>query len=209
MFSELDVVISVQEIHKAVKELKLCKSGGPDLFLNDFFKFGSNVYISYMQKLFNVILDTGYFPASWVEGFIVPLHKTGNVNDVNNYRGVTLLSCLGKIFTRILNNRLTYWAEEYYVYIEAQAGYRSGMSTIDNIFVLHGLITHILNKGKKLYCAFVDFKKAFDFVVRDIIWINTLVISTGEDVFLSLVILSVIKLGFSVLNFKNFTGLLF
>ena len=60
-----------------------------------------------------------------------------------NYRGITLFSTLGKLFTKILNSRLTDWAENYGVYVEAQAGFRSKMGTIDNIFVLHGLITHI------------------------------------------------------------------
>ena len=89
----------------------------------------------------------------------VPIHKKGNTNNVDNYRGITLLSTLGKLFTSILNNRLINWAESYYVYIEAQAGFRREMGTTDNIFVLHGLITHLINQGKKLYCAFVDFKK--------------------------------------------------
>ena len=56
------------------------------------------------------------------------------------------------------------------MYIEAQAGFRSKMGTVDNIFVLHGLITHLINQGKKLYCAFVDFSKAFDYINRDILW---------------------------------------
>ena len=77
---------------------------------------------------------------------------------------------MGKLFSRILNNRLTEWAEEYYVYIEAQSGFRECMGTTDNLFVLHGLISHVLNRGEKLFCAFVDFTKAFDYVVRDILW---------------------------------------
>ena len=44
------------------------------------------------------------------------------------------------------------------------------MSTINDIFVLHGLISHILNQGQKLYCAFVDFTKAFEYVVRENLW---------------------------------------
>ena len=44
------------------------------------------------------------------------------------------------------------------------------MSTVDNNFVLHGLITHMLNSSKKLNCAFVDFTKAFDYVVKDNLW---------------------------------------
>ena len=77
---------------------------------------------------------------------------------------------MGKLFSRILNNRLTEWAEEYYVYIEAQAVFRECMGIIDNIFVLRGLISHTLNKNENLFCAFVDFTKAFDYVVRDILW---------------------------------------
>ena len=65
----------------------------------------------------------------------------------------------GKLLTCILNNRLTSWAESYNVYIEAQAGFRSAMSTSDNIFVLHGIITHMKNQGKKLYCSFIDLVK--------------------------------------------------
>ena len=67
---------------------------------------------------------------------------------VENYRGITLLSTLGKLFTKVLNDRLTGWAENYQVYIEAQAGFRANMGTTDNIFTLHGLITHIINQGK-------------------------------------------------------------
>ena len=70
----------------------------------------------------------------------------------------------------MLNNRLSEWAENYYIYIEAQAGFHSHMSTADNIFVLHGLITHLINEGRNLYCGFIDFTKAFDFLSRDVIW---------------------------------------
>ena len=65
-----------------------------------------------------------YFPDSWSEGFIVPLHKKGSKYEVENYGGITLLSTIGKVFTRILNNRLDGWAEKYHIYIEAQAGFR-------------------------------------------------------------------------------------
>ena len=97
--------------------------------------------------------------------------RRGILDDPNNYRGITLLSTIGKLFSKIINSRLNIWGgETYNVYIEAQAGYRKGMGTVDNIFVLQGIINHILNQNKKLYTAFVDFTKAFDFIVRDIIW---------------------------------------
>ena len=98
------------------------------------------------------------------------IQKKGSTSNVDNYRGITLLSVLGKLFTRILNTRLMDWAESYYVYIEAQAGFRAGMGTADNVFVLHGLITHLINQGKSCFVHSLILKKAFDFVNRDIIW---------------------------------------
>ena len=96
--------------------------------------------------------------------------KKGSIENVENYRGITLLSVIGKLFTNILNSRLNDRAENYQVYVEAQAGFRKCMGTLDNIFVMHSLISHCLNNNKKLYSAFIDFRKAFDFVVRDVLW---------------------------------------
>ena len=73
------------------------------------------------------------------------------------------------MFTRILNNRLNDWAEEYGIYTEAQAGFRKHMSTVDNVFILNGLITHCINNKEYLYFCFVDFTKAFDYLERDIL----------------------------------------
>jgi len=170
MFDELDSEILETEVLKAIKELKTNSSGGPDLFLNEFFIHGKDTLLPYLKLLFNKCLNHGYFPSIWSDGFIVPIPKSGDLNDPSNYRGITLLSTLGKLFTRILNSRLDSWAENYSVYIEAQAGFRRGMSTVDNVFILQSLINHCFNQNKKLFCAFVDFKKAFDFVVRDILW---------------------------------------
>ena len=56
-----------------------------------------------------------------------------------------------KLFTSILNIRLNEWAEKYQIYVEAQSGFRKGMSTVDNVFILHSLITHCINENKQLY----------------------------------------------------------
>ena len=170
MFDELNGEILRTELLTAIKQLRNGASSGPDLLLNEFFKNGSETLVTYLHNLFNKLFQMGYFPENWSEGFIVPIFKKGDINEVSNYRGITLLSTLGKLFTRILNNRFNKWAEEYNVYIEAQAGFRKHMSTIDNIFVLNGLITHCINNNEYLYCCFVDFTKAFDYVERDILW---------------------------------------
>ena len=170
MFEELNLNFSQNEILQSIKQLKTNKSGGPDKLINEFFIHGKHVLVPVLCNLFNKIFECGVFPEEWSEGYIIPLHKKGNLNDAENYRGITLLSALGKLFTRVVNNRLLEWSEKYFVLIEAQAGFRANMSTVDDIFVLHGLISHILNHGKKLYCAFIDFTKAFDYVVRENLW---------------------------------------
>ena len=83
-----------------------------------FFINGSYSLLPYLYKLFNVLFNKGYFPKKWSEGYIVPIHKKGNTNDADNYRGMMLLSTLGKLFTSILNNRLINWTETYYIYTE-------------------------------------------------------------------------------------------
>lgn len=84
---------------------------------------------NYLYVLFNKIFDMGYLTVQWPEGFIVPIFKKGDTNEPSNYHGITLLSTLGKLFTRILNNRLNEWAENYIVYVEAQAGFTKKKKT--------------------------------------------------------------------------------
>ena len=140
---------SLLVIRKGFQSLKRGKSSGPDLLLNAFLKYGINSLIEYMHILFNKIFDTGIFPDAWGDGYIVTLHKKGSIENVENYRGITLLSVIGKLFTNILNVRLNDWAENYKVYVEAQAGFRKGMGTLYNIFVMNSLISHCLNNNKK------------------------------------------------------------
>ena len=69
--------------------------------------------VFYICNLFNKLFEIGYFPESWTEGYIIPLHKKRSINEAENYRGITLLSVLGKLFSRVINNRLSEWAEHY------------------------------------------------------------------------------------------------
>ena len=154
--------------------MKTGKNGREDLLINELFVNAKDILCPYICNLFNFIFKDGVFPEAWTEGLLVPLHKKGDINLPDNYRGITLLSSLRKLFTRVINNRLESWAEEYGVYIEAHYGFRKGRGTVDCIFVLSELVNNFVNSGKKLYSFFVDFRKAFDFVVRDNLWYKLL-----------------------------------
>ena len=126
--------------------------------------------------MFNTILKTGIIPTNWCISFISPIYKNkGPKSDPDNYRGISLISCLGKLFSALINERLTKYIDTNNIIGEEQAGFRSGYSTHDHIFVLHSIIDLYLNKfhknkKKRLFCAFIDYRKAFDLVDRACLW---------------------------------------
>ena len=138
------------------------------IHLNEFLKHCPNDMYIAITQLFNLALDTGIVPTDWCIGLICPIYKNkGQRNDPDNYRGITLLSCIGKLFTSCLNHRLCSYIECQQIIGNEQAGFRSGHSTIDHIFALHTLIDLYLTKKKRLYCALIDYKKAFDCVDKN------------------------------------------
>lgn len=165
--SYLDSEISIEEIKRSFSSLKNGKSPGDDRILNEFLKATFPFLESFYLRLFNNVLESGQVPNSWNSGVIIPIFKgKGDPKDPSNYRGITLVSSLGKAFTKIINNRLEKFSEKYNIINENQAGFRSDRSTIDQIFVLQNLIDMALSEKRKIYVAWVDFRKAFDSVNR-------------------------------------------
>ena len=122
--------------------------------------------------MFNAVLNSGHFPEKWTEGIIIPLHKKGDKSDVNNYRGITLLSCLSKLFTSVVNNRLETFCSNFNIISDAQFGFRNGSSTIDAIYILMSLVQKYINENKRLYVIYVDMMKCFDTVYRNALWLK-------------------------------------
>lgn len=164
--------ITESEIEKAIKNLKNNKSSGLDNIKNEHIKVSSTVMLPIYTKLFNLIFDHGFIPESWSVGTIKPIYKhKGDPKMPENYRPITILSCLGKLFTAVINNRLNEFAEENDLIEPCQAGFRKQHSTADNIFIIKSLIDILKTaKNKKLLCCFVDFKQAFDSVWRERLW---------------------------------------
>ena len=163
--------ISPDEIMHCIKLLKLNKSSGIDNIVNEYIKSTANVLLPLYTKLFNIIFETGFFPTQWLCGEIIPIYKNkGDEMDPKNYRPITLICCLGKLFTSVLNERLNKYADAVELLLQNQAGFRKNYSTCDHIFSLHILSELFKGTKKKLYCAFIDFEKAFDFVWRIGLW---------------------------------------
>ena len=110
--------------------------------------------------LFNIILSSGKIPEMWSVGIVCPIYKgKGDPMDTDNYRGITILSCFGKLFTSILNERIYNFLNCNNLLGQEQAGFRKNYSTMDHVFSLHCIIDLYLQRRKRLFCTFIDYKK--------------------------------------------------
>ena len=94
--------ISANEIRKSINSLKNGKSSGPDGISNEMLKIASQFFIEEFVVLFNFILKSGVYPDAWRDNIIKPIYKGGGTQDPSNYRGITVSSCFGKLFSRVL-----------------------------------------------------------------------------------------------------------
>ena len=164
--SFLSAPVSKDEVILVLKKLKNRKAAGLDQLSNEMIKIFGSLYTEFRSNLFSKILYEHTFPTLWITGHLFPVHKKGPKSLVKSYRGIMLLSCLGKLFTGILNERLLTFANENNTFAKEQIGFLKGNRTSDNLILLHNLIHEQFNSREKLYICFIDFEKAFDSVPR-------------------------------------------
>ena len=173
--TRLNGEITYNEVLSAINKTSNNKSCGHDKIYNEYIKCTKVIMIPTYVKLFNVILKDGIFPESWSLGMICPIYKNkGSKAKPENFRPITLLSCLGKLFSSILNVRMEMFLEEHNLLNENQMGFREGYSTTEASFILYALSFLIKNKGDKLFCAFIDLKRAFPSIKRKLLWAKML-----------------------------------
>ena len=160
--------ISLREVEKMIHKIKNKKATGYDMLPNEVLKSGelNNVLLA----LFRCCFENGLAPDIWRKAIICPIPKGGNKDPhvPLNYRGISLLSSVYKVYTGILNNRLVEFCNERNHLVDEQNGFRAGRSCNDHLFTLTSIIRNRLNSKISTFCAFVDFQKAFDFIDRDL-----------------------------------------
>ena len=160
----LNCDINQNEVEMSLSSLNLNKSPGPDGILNEMLKCTSSDIIPFLTCLFNSIFKNQVFPTEWTKSIIIPIHKKGGINVCDNYRPISLTSLLSKVYTNILNKRLTNFVEANNILPIEQAGFREKFSTVDHIFTLYAMIHKQFAQNRKLYVAFIDYSKCFDTV---------------------------------------------
>ena len=112
-------------------------------------------------------------PKTLTLNFLITIFKKGEMWDLDNYRGIAIGSVLGKLFALILLNRLENLVQDTYPISPNQVGFKKGHRTSDHIFVLNTIVKRFLRVDKKkLYVAFIDFRKAYDKINRKLLFLK-------------------------------------
>ncbi len=170
----LDQPFTNEELQRQIKTLQRRKAAGLDKIPNEFILEGGPVLHKHLLEVYNIVRETETFYHGWSKSRTTLLHKKGRLDKLDNYRGITVDSVIGKLLTKLICHRLTNDVEIRNLLGNIQHGFRKGWRTADALYILTQIIdTRKIEREptrKRLAGAFLDLKKAYDSVNRDILW---------------------------------------
>ncbi|KAK3575512.1 hypothetical protein QTP86_028226 [Hemibagrus guttatus] len=166
--SEVDSFITQAEVTEVVQQLLHGKAPRVDEICPEYLKSLDVVGLSWLTRLCNIAWWSGTVPLDWATGVVVPLFKKGDRRVCSNYRGITLLSLPGKVYSRVLERRVRPLVEPRIQ--EEQCGFRPSRGTLDQLYTLHRVLEGSWEFAQPVYMCFVDLEKAFDRVPHGILW---------------------------------------
>lgn len=156
--------ISPNEILLTLNSMQNKKSSGPDNITIKALKYISRFLIYPLCYIFNLCIKTGIFPDKLKFALIVPLHKKGDVELIENYRPIVLLSCFSKLFEKIIQNRILKFINSHKLLSQHQHGFRSNHSTNTAAFDFTNFIYTAVDNKELTVALFFDLTRAFDCV---------------------------------------------
>ena len=156
------------EIVYAIGNLKPGKSPGLDNVYSEYIKAGGKPLVDALHLLFNKIITSFVVPQSFKEALIVVLFKKDSRLECKNYRPISLLNHIYKLFISIIANRVK--NDLYASFPESQAAYQPERGTIEQIIAIEQLIEKSIEFNNPLYLVFIDFTKAFDSIKLPCLW---------------------------------------
>ena len=175
--------ITVEEVQKILHKFKFNKAVGTEDLPNEVLK--SPYLFNILYNLCCICFDKSIVPSKWNESIIKPIPKSPK-NDPRiplNHRGISLLSTVYKIYSGVLNNRLNKFIESNELLVDEQNGFRRNRACIDHIFVLSSVVRARIENDQQTFVCFVDFRKAFDCVHRDLMEYKLLLAGIGGKLY--------------------------
>jgi len=162
-----NMTISPTKIEKVLLDLDITKGAGPDGISNRVLRLCAHSLYLPLHLLFQQSLNTGTFPEVWKLSFVCPIHKSGGKNDIANYRPVSILSAIPKLFEHCIETVLSDVFGK--IVVDQQHGFTSGRSVDTNLFCFTNFINDSFEKGNETHAIYTDFSKAFDKVNHSIL----------------------------------------
>lgn len=155
-----DISISISDIVSEFKRLDVAKGPGPDSVPPLFLKLTADSISKPIFLLYNLSLREGELPHVWKTANITPVFKSGNRREVTNYRPISLLSVLSKVFERLVHNII--YPIFHRIVIPEQHGFVRNRSTISNLLLYTNYLFERMDEGGQVDAVYTDFCKAFD-----------------------------------------------
>lgn len=157
------------EVREIINSLKNKHSKDIYGFSVDIIKCIKNLIIIPLTKLINICFKEGSFPSSLKEVLVIPIFKKGDTNDISNYRPISLLPIISKIFEKCIASRVAHHFENNNIFTNCQHGFRKNHSTVSGILELLIKITESFEKLEYTAITFCDLSKAFDCVSHELL----------------------------------------
>ena len=154
----------VNEVINLINLLNLCKSVGHDNISPYFLQVASNILAPALCYFIENAFHLGIFPKSCKIAKITPLFKSGNSNNLTNYRPISILTCFFKIFEKLIHQRMTSFFTKNLVLIDSQYGFQNNMSATHAVLDVLTTAYDQINDNNYIGLILLDFKKAFDTV---------------------------------------------
>ena len=152
------------DVERAIKKMKNGKAPGEDNITAEMLKYVGEKAIIEIYNMVLQIWNSEVMPDDWKTGLIVPMYKEGDKMNRANYRDITLLSVVYKVFSNILLQKLSTYTQE--IIGDYQCGFRKQRSTADQIFVVRQVMEKCYEYTSDICLLFVDFKQTFDSVIK-------------------------------------------
>ena len=166
----LNKSITKEEVKSTISSLKSAKASSDDMVANEILKLLNDSNSDLLTDLLNICLDTGIYP--WNTNIITPLHKKGSKDNPDNYRAISVSSAIGKLFSTILLERFVSFRQKTCPDPPNQLGFTKKSQTYDHILTLQTISSKYKKLTQPVYAIFVDFRKAFDSVCRQALFLK-------------------------------------
>ena len=156
------LVVQPEIVYDILSKLDPAKATGPDGIGNRILKEAALPLAEPLSHIFNYCLSLGMFPDVWKIACVTPLFKKGEPSDCNNYRPISLLPCISKVFERVLFNHVHGYLRVNGLISQNQSGFTPGDGTINQLIAICNTLYKCIDDGDEMIAVFLDLSKAFD-----------------------------------------------